>query len=138
MENESFAVRFKTSSMRFLRRLMIWGSILIIAVGLFLYFGTYENGVMAGRVLRISEKGVVFKTYEGKISLGAFGALQGVSPIAETYDFSVESSQIDVIRELQEVALKQEQVNLHYKKRYLKFPWRGETRVFVVRVERVK
>ena len=45
---------------------------------------------MAGKVLRISEKGVAFKTYEGKINLETFGALKGASPIAESFDFSVE------------------------------------------------
>ena len=121
---------------KFLFRLLLVLILLSAAVGSFFYFGTYEEGIMAGKVLRISQKGILFKTYEGKISLESFGALKGVSPVAETFDFSVESDQKDVIKMLQEVALTGERVNLHYIKRYMQFSWRGETKYFVVRVEK--
>jgi hypothetical protein len=119
----------------------IFRSLLIIilicaAIGSFFYWGTYEEGVMAGKVLRISQKGIIFKTYEGKISLESFGALKGVSPVAETFDFSVEGSEQEVIKMLQDVALSGERINLHYIKRYMSFPWRGETKYFAVRVEK--
>ncbi len=111
---------------------------LAIIVLSFLYWGTYESGVMAGKVLRISEKGFLFKTYEGKLSLESFGALKGVSPVAETFDFSVESNEDNVIEQLNEVALSGERVNLHFKKRFLTFPWRGDTKYFITQVERAK
>jgi len=104
----------------------------------FLYWGTYERGIMAGKVLRISEKGYVFKTYEAKLSMESFGALKGVSPIAETFDFSVSSKQDSLIKQLQEVALSGERVNIHYIKRYIRVPWRGSTKYFAVEVERMK
>jgi hypothetical protein len=103
----------------------------------FLYWATYETGVMAGKVLRISEKGVMFKTYEGKINLETFGALKGTSPIAESFDFSIEKSEKDLIQELETVALSGERVNLYFVKRYAKFPWRGDTKYFATRVERL-
>lgn len=105
-------------------------------IGAFLYWGVYEKGVMAGKVLRVTEKGVVFKTVEGKLNLDTFGALKNTSPIAESFDFSVETSETEVIAQLQEVALSGERVNLHFVKRYATFPWRGDTKYFVVKVER--
>ncbi len=113
--------------------------VLFILAGLvfsFLYFGVYESGIMAGKVLRITEKGVVFKTFEGKLNLETFGALKGASPIAESFDFSVEKSNTEVIDALQKVALSGERVNLHFKKRYIRVPWRGETKYFATEVER--
>lgn len=112
--------------------------LLLIAVSVlaFLYFGTYEDGVMAGKVLRITKKGFLFKTYEGKLNLETFGALKGASPIAESFDFSVEGNEDEVIKQLQEVSLSGERVNLHYVKRYVSFPWRGDTRYFIESVER--
>lgn len=124
--------------MKFLRRLFLLAIVVFTLVMAFFYWGTYENGVMAGKVLRISEKGLIFKTYEGKLSLESFGALKGVSPVAETFDFSVESSEDDVIKTLTEVALSGERVNLHFKKRYMRFPWRGDTKYFITEVERLK
>lgn len=107
-----------------------------IAVGAFLYWGVYEKGVMAGKVLRVTEKGVIFKTVEGKLNLETFGALKNASPIAESFDFSVETREKEVIAQLQAVALTGERVNLHFVKRYAAFPWRGDTQYFVVKVER--
>lgn len=114
--------------------------IILVLAGIFafMYWGVYEHGVMAGKVLRITEKGVVFKTYEGKLNLETFGALKGASPIAESFDFSVEKSDTEVIDVLQKVALSGERVNLHFKKRYIKIPWRGETKYFATRVERAE
>lgn len=106
------------------------------AVLAFLYWGTYEEGVMAGKVLRITQKGILFKTYEGKLNLETFGALKGASPIAESFDFSVEKKQTAVIKHLEEVSLSGERVNLHFVKRYTRFPWRGDTRYFIEAVER--
>ncbi len=138
MENESFGQKVKRKTMSFVKKTVIVLVVLGIATFSFFYWMTYESGIMAGKVLRITEKGVLFKTYEGKLNLETFGALKGTSPIAESFDFSVESSEKNVIKALQEVALSGERVNLHFKKRYATFPWRGETRYFITEVERIK
>ena len=62
--------------MKILKRVLIFGIILALLILSFLYWGSYEKGEMAGKVLRISEKGFVFKTHEGKLSLESFGALR--------------------------------------------------------------
>ncbi len=138
MEPESFGTRAKKTTMKIIKRILLWGGLIFIGVMTLLYYGTYETGSMAGRVLRISEKGFIFKTHEGKISLESFGAMKGVSPVAETFDFSVEGSEEEVIKQLNEVALSGERVSLHFKRRFVKFPWRGETKYFVTQVERSK
>src|SRR5204863_2056997 len=102
----------------------------------FYYWGVFERGEMSGRIIRISEKGVIFKTYEVKLNLGSFGAMKNTSAINETFDFSVESDEL--VKELEAVALTGEHVNLHFIKRYAIFPWRGDTRYFATRVERNK
>jgi len=124
--------------MKILKRILIVAVLLFVGFLVLLYWGTYERGVMAGRILRISEKGYLFKTYEAKLSIESFGALRGTSPIAETFDFSVSSKQDSIVKQLQEVALTGERVNIHYIKRYIRVPWRGSTKYFAVEVERVK
>lgn len=136
MENQSFGARVKQTTLKIIKRIFIFALIIGIAIMSFMYWGVYERGVMAGKVLRISEKGMIFKTFEGKITLETFGALKGVSPIAETFDFSVEKSEKEVIEELQKVSLTGNRVNLHFVKRYMRFPWRGETKYFITRVEK--
>jgi len=136
MEQESFIKRATKATTKIVKRLLLIALALGIATLAFLYYGVYERGVWAGKVLSVSEKGMVFKTHEGKISMESFGALKGTSPIAETRDFSVENSETQVLQDLQQAALKGERVNLHFVKRYAHFPWRGDTKYFVVRVER--
>jgi len=124
--------------MKIIKRIIIIILVLFLGFCAFTYWGIYERGVMAGKILRISEKGVIFKTYEGKLSLESFGALKGTSPIAETFDFSVQRKEKDIIKELEDVALTGERVNLHFIKRYMAFPWRGNTKYFAVKIERTK
>lgn len=124
--------------MKFIKRILLILLVIGIAFLSFAYWGTYEKGVMAGRVLRVTEKGMLFKTHEGKLTLESFGALKGVSPVAETFDFSVESDQTEVIQKLSDVALSGERVNLHFVKRFMQFPWRGDTKYFVTEVERLE
>lgn len=124
--------------MRIFRRILLAIAAFAIAAVAFLYWGTYEEGVMAGKVIRISQKGVIFKTYEAKLSLESFGALKGTSPIAETFDFSVDRDNDELIKALEQVALTGERVSIHFKKRYLRVPWRGNTKYFATRVEQLQ
>jgi hypothetical protein len=138
MENESFGQRFAKTTKKIVRRIIIFALVVGAAVLSFLYWGVYETGIMAGKVLRVTQKGMIFKTYEGKLNLETFGALKGASPIAESFDFSVESDQKEVIKDLEQVALSGERVNLHFIKRYSTFAWRGDTKYFIEKVERIK
>ena len=138
MENQSFGNKVKRTSLRVLKITVISVVAIGVIVFSFLYWGTYEDGVMAGKILRISQKGMAFKTYEGKINLETFGALRGASPIAESFDFSVDKNNKTLIKELEKVALSGERINLYFVKRYMTFPWRGDTKYFAVRVERVE
>ena len=137
MQVESFGTRVKKTTKKVMKVIGITLLLVGIAVFSFLYWATYEEGVMAGKVLRVSEKGMLFKTYEGKINLETFGALKGTSPIAESFDFSVYKSEKELIQELQKVSLSGERVNLYFEKHYMTFPWRGDTKYFVTRVERL-
>jgi hypothetical protein len=137
MQVESFGTRVKRSTKKFFKTLGIILLIVAIVVFCFLSWANHEEGVMAGKVLRVSEKGMMFKTYEGKINLETFGALKGTSPIAESFDFSIYKSETDLIKELETVSLSGERVNLYFVKHYMTFPWRGDTKYFVTRVERL-
>jgi hypothetical protein len=137
MENRTFGERVRSTT----KKVVVIALITVVVVGAvilsFNYWAVYDEGVRAGNVLRVSKKGMIFKTYEGQLNLQTFGALKGASPIMESFDFSVESSDTQVIKDLEAVALTGERVNLHYVKRYALFPWRGDTKYFITRVERM-
>jgi hypothetical protein len=137
MEYQTFGDQVARTTRRVIK--FILASIVILAI-VFLclaYWGVYDEGVRAGTVLRISKKGMIFKTYEGQLNVQTFGAIKGANPIMEAFDFSVSPTDHQVIEDLQQVALSGERVNLHYVARYAAFPWRGDTKYFITKVERV-
>lgn len=137
MEDQNFGKSLKRTAKKIITwilSIVIIGAVIVFS---FFYWGVYDEGVRAGVVLRISKKGIIFKTYEGQLNLETFGALKGAHPIMESFDFSVEKDDQATIKELESVALSGERVNLHYLKRYKIFPWRGDTKYFVTKVERI-
>ncbi|MFZ6012606.1 MAG: 6-phosphogluconate dehydrogenase [Bacteroidota bacterium] len=138
MEPQSFGGKVKRTAKKILKRILLFVIVVGIVAFCISYWGVYDEGVRAGVVLRISKKGFIFKTYEGQLNLQTFGGLKGTSPFMEAFDFSVESDREEVIKDLESVALNGERVNLHYVKRFARFPWRGDTKYFVTKVERLK
>jgi hypothetical protein len=137
MEDQSFGQKVKKTTKKVVKIMLITAIVVGLVIFSVMYWGVYDEGVRAGNVLRISKKGMLFKTYEGQLNLQTFGALKGASPIMEAFDFSVESNEEQVLKDLEAVALSGERVNLHYVKRYTTFPWRGDTKYFITKVERV-
>ena len=95
---------------------------------------TYSEGTRAGHLIKISRKGVVFKTYEGQLNLGGFQSDPQTGVAGNIWEFSVRNS--DIYEELQNHEGKQ--VTLFYRQRYRSFAWQGKTEYFVYRVEQVK
>jgi hypothetical protein len=103
------------------------GILVLSAVGYFtfLYYATYSEGVRSGELIKFSNKGMVFKTYEGELSQGISGA--------QIFSFSVLDSDEKVITELK--ALEGHYVKLTYIERYKTFPWWGDSKYFVTEVK---
>lgn len=112
--------------------------VLITGTGVlsFWYWGTYSEGVRSGIVVKVSKKGYLFKTVEGQLNIQTLGAVKGASPLNESFEFSVSSGDEEVFHQLEAVSLSGERVSLHYIERFAVFPWRGETKYFVRKVER--
>ena len=108
----------------------IIGALVIILTVYFLaiYYITYSEGYRAGELVKFSHKGVIFKTWEGEIS-------QGVSE-AQIFKFSVEDKEKKVIQNLQNFQGKD--VKLTYKERFGTFPWLGDTKYYVIKVEKTE
>lgn len=122
--------------MKMIKKILIVVLILALAVGAFLYFGTYSEGSRAGIVMKVSKKGTIFKTWEGQMNLETFGAIKTENIISETFTFSIEGGNQDLIDQLNAAALAGERINLQYVERYIQVPWRGETKHFAIGVER--
>lgn len=123
------------------RRIAVRTGLIILALFicwvLFLYNAAYSEGTRAGMVIKLSKRGVVFKTWEGQLNLQTFGAVTpNGNALNEVFNFSVETNEDSLYRVLEEASLSGERVSLHYVERYARLPWRGETTYFITAVER--
>jgi len=107
----------------------------IVVVGLsilsFFYFGTYSRGDRVGKIVKVSEKGFIFKTVEGQLNVESFGAVRSQNMFSETFEFSIRKNDSKVIDSLKAAMTKGRRVNIHYVEKYWKVPWRGDTKYFV-------
>ncbi|HRH37893.1 MAG TPA: hypothetical protein PK760_06080 [Flavobacteriales bacterium] len=113
------------------KKMLRWTlAIFLVCFLLFFYFRYYwvfGEGAKAGELNYVVHKGMLFKTYEGKlIQVGLKGGLQGTMQSNE-FIFSVEDPKV-AERMMINSGL---HFNLHYKEYMGALPWRGMS-VFVV------
>lgn len=124
--------------LKWVKRIVVIAVILLIGLFCFAYWGSYSEGIRSGMVVKISKKGWIFKTYEGQLNLQTFGANKSPNIVSESFEFSVDTDQAEVIKMLEEASLSGERVSLKYTERMMTFFWRGDTKYFVTEVERLK
>lgn len=126
----------KKAVSNFVRKL-IWSVVILgILAGVgYLVFANmnYSVGSRAGELIKISEKGVVFKTFEGQVSLGGMtmsGSGEDTN-IGNLWEFSVTDK--NVYEKMDQ--LRGKKVILTYKEKYRTLPWRGDTKYLVTDVQ---
>lgn len=101
--------------------------VIVLAIaGYFRYWWVFGTGVKAGELNYVVHKGVLFKTYEGKMIQTGIRSQAGSLQSFE-FLFSVESDA--VAQEL--MANSGKQFNLHYREYLAALPWRGHSKYVV-------
>lgn len=108
--------------------------VIAVAVGYVFVFGNYSDGYRAGRIMKLSHKGVIFKTYEGQLDIGGLDNSDGAA--TTVWDFSVKDDQ--VVKDINKAVDEGSPVKLYYKEKYYTFTFWGDTKYFVYKVEEVK
>ncbi len=112
--------------MRFLWKILLVLVLVLAVVGYFRYFWVFGTGVKAGELNYVVHKGVLFKTYEGKMIQTGIRS-QGGSLQSFEFLFSVEDPAVAE----QMMVHSGNQFNLHYTEYLGALPWRGHSK-FVV------
>ena len=112
--------------------------LIFIGIGAYLIFGTYSIGDRAGTIIKLSQKGWIFKTYEGELNQGMIVSNNAAANNTQMWDFSVPASDEQVVKALDDAMLSGKRVKLHYHEKFFRFFWAGDTKYFVDRVEEVK
>jgi uncharacterized protein YxeA len=112
------------------------GSILVLVIaGLLIYTNfTYSKGYRNGTVVKISEKGVMFKTWEGQLNIGAYTNAGEGAPTT-IWEFSVPGSNEKVLEDINASIDNGKRVKLHYKEKLVTLPWRGDTKYLIYKVD---
>jgi hypothetical protein len=107
--------------------IFIFITILIVGLASYfavLYYATYSEGNRSGELIKFSNKGYVFKTWEGELSQGIAGA--------QIFKFSIMDNQEKVIKQMKD--LQGDYVKITYVEKYKTFPWWGDTKYYVTDV----
>jgi hypothetical protein len=119
--------------------LIIMG-VILMALGYYILFGSYSEGSRAGRLIKLTKKGYIFKTYEGELDMGGITTIRdgrsSEGGITSIWDFSVDKDNRPLIEQLERLGGRK--VRLRYEERFFRLFWEGETRYFVTGIEAVE
>ncbi len=105
-------------------------AIVLVSLSVFVYvryYYVFGSGVKSGELNYMVYKGVVFKTYEGKLIQTGFRADKPGGLQSNQFEFSVQNKEIAEKLMLSSGKF----VQLHYKEYFAPIPWRGYT-TFIV------
>ena len=105
-------------------------AVVLAALALFIYFRFYfvfGEGVKSGELNYVVYKGVIFKTYEGKLIQSGIRSKTAGTIQSYEFEFSVEDPAL--AREL--MLQGGRTLELHYKEYFGALPWRGFTKFIV-------
>ncbi len=125
-----------------MKKVKIIVSILVVvglAVGIYLlFFAVYSSGYRVGTIIKMSKRGVVFKTHEGQLHTGGVTAGAEGELASTIWDFSVKSGNEKILSSISEAADNQLRVKLFYDEKFFQWDFFGDTKYFVERVETLK
>ena len=105
-------------------------AVLAVGLALFLYFRfwfVFGEGVKSGELNYVVHKGVIFKTYEGKLIQS--GLRSRTTGTVQSYEFEFSVRDAELARRL--MLQGGRTVELHYKEYFGALPWRGFTKFIV-------
>ena len=99
-------------------------------------YADYSDGYRVGRIIKLSRRGYVFKTWEGTLDFGYLQTDPQAGVATRIWDFSVPTDGDDVRKDIDAAIAGDYKTKLLYREKYIQLPWRGETKYFVYKVER--
>lgn len=112
--------------------------LLVIGIGvvLFFTFGSFSEGSRAGTIVKFSHKGMLLKSYEGELNMGLVISENAAANFGSNiFYFSVPGGNNDVVEILDRVMLTGNRIKLYYREKYITFPWVGDTKYHIYKVD---
>jgi len=118
---------------------LITAAVLAVALaggGWLAFFADYSEGYRVGKIIKLSHKGYVFKTWEGTLDFGYLQNDPAAGVATRIWEFSVSGDQDDVRKQIDDAIAADYKAKVWYREKYFRLPWRGDTKHFVYRVEK--
>jgi hypothetical protein len=118
---------------------LITAAVLAVALaggGWLAFFADYSEGYRVGKIIKLSHKGYVFKTWEGTLDFGYLQNDPAAGVATRIWEFSVSGDQDDVLKQIDDAIAADYKAKVWYHEKYFRLPWRGDTKHFVYRVEK--
>ena len=109
--------------------------LLLAALGWFAFAADYSDGYRVGQVIKLSRSGYVFKTWEGTLDFGFLQQDPTAGVATRLWDFSVRDDDEQVRKDIDAAISANRKVKLHYREKYFRWSWLGDTKHFVDKVE---
>jgi len=117
--------------MKKMKKIMIWGGVLLVAFLSFYvywhYYNTYSEGNRSGILQKFSKKGSIYKTYEGELIMSSIASTGNTTIASEKFYFSVKDESVAKLL----FNLEGKHVTLHYEQKRGHLSWNGETDYYV-------
>jgi hypothetical protein len=116
---------------------LLWIALAVVILSGLGYIGycnyTYSEGSRTGNLMKISRKGMVFKTYEGQLNAGGMPIGPSLSTAGTIWDFSAKNrSEYQQMQDMEGTYVK-----LYYKQKIKAMPWQGKTDYIVYKAEKI-
>jgi hypothetical protein len=109
------------------KKALKWIIILVVIFGFTMfywkYYYTYSEGYRAGLLQKFSNKGALFKTYEGEMILSSVSSNNNVAIASEKFLFTVTNKSL--VRQFD--TLQGQSVIVHYRQKNAPIFWRGDS-----------
>lgn len=135
MDFRESAVEAGKITWKWIKRIIYLLLVTMIAYVCFILFANYSEGARTGYVVKISKKGVIFKTNEGELNFG-FPQISTAPGMAgqNIWNFSVPND--EVAMQIQRAAETGQKVTLFYHQKYKQLFFRGDTEYLVYKIEK--
>lgn len=108
---------------------------ILSAIGIYIvFFATYSEGYRVGTVIKMTKRGVFFKTHEGQLHTGGLSSDTGEGATS-MWDFTVRRGDEEIRKEIESAVDKGYKVKLFYDEQFYQWAMFGETKYFISSVE---
>jgi hypothetical protein len=125
---------------RFFLGMIAFFLVILLSTIAFLMFANYGDGYRVGTILKMSRKGVIFKTWEGELTQGFLESTTdaGSAGVATRIWYFTVENDAAVLSQIDHAIETNKKVKLFFKEKYTLLPWMGDTRQIVFKVEEVQ